>query len=85
MIGFLNSNKAPGIDEILTKLTKAAKYSLAPYLLKIFNNCLNNGQYSDVLKIAKITPLHISGSKSEPKSIVPYLCCQCLIKSSKLL
>ena len=42
IIGFLNSNKAQGIDDVPTKLIQAAKYSLAPYLSKIFNSCLDN-------------------------------------------
>ena len=61
-------NEAPGIDQVPTKLIKGAKYSLAPYLSKIFDNCIDNCQYPDVLKIAKVTLLHKSGSKSEPKN-----------------
>ena len=34
IIGSLNLHKAPGIDEVPTKLIKAAKYSLVAYLTK---------------------------------------------------
>ena len=68
IIGYLNPNKVPGIDEVPTKLIKAAKYSLVAYLTKIFNHCLDKSQYPDILKVAKVTPLHKEGSKSEPKN-----------------
>ena len=67
----LNPNKAPGVDEIPTKLIKAAKYVLAPYLTINSNQCLEKGEYPDELKIARVTPLHKGGSKSKAKNYRP--------------
>ena len=67
----LNSNKAPGYDDLPTKLIKAAAHSLSPFLSRIFNSCLESGHYSDGLKIAWVTPLHKGGSKSEMKNYRP--------------
>ena len=74
IIGSLTSHKSLGIDETPTKLIKVVKHSLAPYLSKIFNNCLINGQCPDVLKIAKVILLHRSGLKLEPKKLSSHIC-----------
>ena len=60
----LNPNKAPGYDDIPSKLIKAAAHSLSLFLSSIFNSCLESGQYPEGLKIAQVTPLHKGGSKS---------------------
>ena len=67
----LNPNKALGYDDIPTKLIKAAAHSLSPFLSSIFNSCLESGHYPDGLKIARITPLHKGGFKSETKIYRP--------------
>ena len=46
----LNPIKAPGYDDIPTKLIKAAAHSLSPFLSSIFNSCLKSGHYPDGLK-----------------------------------
>ena len=67
----LNPHKSPGIDDIPTKLIKAAKYVLSPYLSKLINYCLENGRYFDELKIACVTPLHKGGSKFDLQNYRP--------------
>ena len=67
----LNPNKAPGHDDIPTKLIKAAAHTLSPFLSGIFNSCLESGHHTDRLKIARVTPLHKGGSKSEMKNYRP--------------
>ena len=67
----LNPNKAPGYDDIPTKLIKAAAHSLSSILSSIFNSCLESGHYPDGLKIAQVTPLHKGGSKSDMKNYHP--------------
>ena len=64
----LNLSKAPGYDDLATKLIKASAHSLSPFLSSIFNSCLESGHYLDGLKIARVTPLRKGGSKSEMKS-----------------
>ena len=71
IINNLNEHKALGVDGIPTKLIKAAKYVLAPYLSKIFNSGLEQGHYYDELKIARVSPLHKGGSKKELKNYRP--------------
>ena len=66
-----NPNKAPGYDDIPTKLVEAAPHSLSPFLSSIFNSCLESGHYPDGLEIARVTPLHKGGSKSEMKNYRP--------------
>ena len=67
----LNPNKAPGYNDILTKLNKAATHSLSPFLSSIFDSCLESSHYPDGLKISWVTPLHKGGSKSEMKNYHP--------------
>ena len=53
-------------------LIKKAKFLIGSQLVNIFNECLRSGSYPDILKIAKVVPLHKGGSKldlNEYKSI----------------
>ena len=45
----LNLSKAPGYDDIPTKLIKAAARLLSPFLSSIFNSWLESGHYPDGL------------------------------------
>ena len=67
----LNPNKAPGYDDIPTKLIKAAAHSLSRFLFSISNSCLESGHYPDGLKIARVTPLQKGSCKSEMKNYRP--------------
>ena len=67
----LNPDKSTGVDGIPTQLIKAAKHVLSPYLLKLINYCLKTGRYFDELKIARVTPLHKGGSKSDLQNYRP--------------
>ena len=51
IISSLNPHKSPGVDDIPTKLIKAAKHVLSPYLSKLINYCLKNGRNFDELKL----------------------------------
>ena len=61
----LDENKAKGIDDVPVKVIKLAAEYLAPTLGTIFNLCSNDGIFPAELKVAKITPVHKSGSKSK--------------------
>jgi len=39
------------------------KFLLAPQLANLFNECIKSGTYPDILKVAKVIPLHKGGSK----------------------
>ena len=64
-IAELNSQKSPGYLDIPVVLLKEAKFLIAHYLADSFNECMVSGIYPDVLKIAKVIPLHKGGSKFE--------------------
>ena len=44
---------------------------LSPYLSKLINYYLKDGRYFDELKIARVTPLHKGGSKSDMHNYRP--------------
>ena len=57
----LNDKMTTGSDDIPSILIKWAIYILAPILADIFNACINLGKYPEILKTAKVTPLHKKG------------------------
>ena len=65
IISMFNPNKAQGIDTIPIRLIMLAKVILSPYLTRMMNNFITTGQYPDVLKIARVTPIYKKGSKTE--------------------
>ena len=67
----LDENKAKGIDNTAVKVIKLAAEYLAPTLSTIFNLCSNDRIFPAVLKVAKITPVHKSGSKSKSTNYRP--------------
>jgi len=54
LIGNLSDGKAINENDIPTKITKLAKFVLAPILTRIFNKCINEGFYPDCLKVADL-------------------------------
>ena len=64
-INNLNNRKSPGYIDIPIVLIKEAKYIVASFLTRAFNFCINNGKYPDILKIAKVIPLHKGGSVTQ--------------------
>lgn len=66
----------PGYDEVSPKILKHASTSLSNPLTHIINITLKTGIFPDKLKIAKVIPIHKSGSKYDinnyrPVSILP--------------
>ena len=51
-------NKSSGCDNVPAVLIKWAADIIAPILVRIFNRCLELGEYPGCLKIAKVTALH---------------------------
>ena len=62
-IAGMNIHKSPGHIDIPVILIKEAKFLIAQFLARSFNNCLETGNYLDILKIANVIPLHKGGSK----------------------
>ena len=63
IISGLNKRKSSGYIDISVLLIKEAKFLTGRQLANIFNECLRSGSYPDILKIAKVVPLHKGGSK----------------------
>ena len=59
-----NLNNKGGTIELPISLIKYLKHELACILSKLFNLCIQTGTYPDAFKIARITPLYKSGTKS---------------------
>ena len=70
IISSLNPHKSPGVDDIPTKLIKAAKHVLSPSF-EIDKLLFKNRRYFDELKIARVTLLHKGGSKSDLQNYRP--------------
>ena len=57
---------ATGLDNISVPLLKLIAPYVSESLTKVLNCSLQSGICQDVLKIARITPIHKNGSKSDP-------------------
>lgn len=67
----LDWNSAPGPDEISSKFIKKMALSLVDPLHQIFHKSLESGQVPEGWKLANITPVHKSGSKTQVKNYRP--------------
>ena len=61
IIGSVDVTKATGLDGITPKILKTSADIVNPTLLKIINISISTGQFPDLLKVAKIIPIHKSG------------------------
>lgn len=64
IINSLKNNTACGNDHINAFTLKKINHIISPVLAEIFNLCIILGVYPDKLKVAKVTPIHKSGSTS---------------------
>ena len=71
LIDKLKSNKAPGIDGISNYIIKSSTKVISLVLMKLFNQCMEEGIFPDVLKIACIVPLYKGGEKNESTNYRP--------------
>ena len=71
LINKLKSNKAPGIDGISNYIIKSSIKTVSPILMKLFNQCMEEGIFPDMLKTACIIPLYKGEEKSEPTNYRP--------------
>ena len=62
-IAGMNIPKSPGRIDIPVILIKEAKFLIARFFARSFNHCLETGNYPDILRIAKVIPLHKGGYK----------------------
>ena len=78
LLSELKLGKAPGHDGISAQILKWCIPYVAEILTKIFNKCVDEGVYPDILKIARVTALPKSGDDSDadnfrPISILPQI------------
>ena len=79
LIAKLVAKKACGYDHISNKILKLTSYIIAPFLCKLFNNCIRQGVFPTAYKIAKVIPLFKKGGDKEslnsyrPISLLPAL------------
>ena len=78
LISSLEKQKACGYDHISNKILKSTSYVIAPFLAKLFNECMQQGIFPDAYKIAKVIPLFKGGDKEDmncyrPISLLPAL------------
>ena len=67
----LKNGKAPGPDKIPTMLIKDAMDLICKPLTIVFNSSLQKGMFPDVWKLARVTPIFKTGSKSEANNYRP--------------
>ena len=57
----INVKSSPGISEIQIKVIKACKPIIIPFIVKLFNDCIAQGDYIEEWKCAIVTPLYKKG------------------------
>ena len=67
----LDPNKSTGIEVMSPKLLKLASEALLPSLLQIINISLHTGVFPDVLKEARVFPIHKGGTSEDPSNYRP--------------
>jgi hypothetical protein len=71
IISSLDSNTAAGHDGIKAHFLKSNIAFFSDLLSKFINECFTQGSFPDVLKIARVTPIHKEGSKDDPNNYRP--------------
>jgi exonuclease III len=61
LLSKLDNKASAGKSGIPTRLIKACKVSITPFLVDLFNDCIDSGTFIDEWKCAVVTPLHKKG------------------------
>ena len=69
-ISFLN-NKKNGMDPFKTSIIKSIKNEITEVLVIIFNKSLEEGNFPNLLKIAKVIPIYKGGDNDNPVNYRP--------------
>ena len=81
----LKHNKASSSDLLNNEIIKTSITSLAPYYVKLFNTILSSGVFPRIWSEGFITPIHKSGSKTEPGNYRGICVSSCLGKFFTLI
>ena len=76
IISRIQSNSS-GVDGISLKIAKSVKSVITPVVCNLINKSIEKGIFPEVLKVAKIIPLHKGGKRDDPSnkrpiSILPF-------------
>lgn len=71
IIDSLDPNTSSGIDNMTIKSIKCVKNVIVKELTACINRCLEQGDFPDNLKVAKVSPVYKSGCKSDPGNYRP--------------
>ena len=71
LINKLDSKKSPGFDELSGKFLKLCAPYISETLATIFNSSISHGVYPELLKTARVTPIHKKGDKCDPSNYRP--------------
>ena len=71
IISSLDSNKATGPYDIPIKTFKSINLLISPILSEITNQCFKTGTFPNLLKLAKVIPLHKGGKVTQPNNYRP--------------
>ena len=67
----LDTSKATCLDGLSPKILKLSAEKVAPSLANIINLSFQESQFPDILKVAKLFPIHKSGAKHNPSNYRP--------------
>lgn len=67
----LNMKKTEDLWGLSLDVLKTIIDCIAPHLAIIFNKCIDEGQFPNLMKLSKIIPLFKSGDKSDPSNFRP--------------
>ena len=70
-IGILDPNKATTFENIPAKVLKSSSEICSESMQLIFNDCVQNGLFPDLLKLADVTFLHKTEEKTRKKNYRP--------------
>ena len=62
-LNILNPNKSTAVNDIPIKFRKLSTCIIASILTSLYNRCLTEGNFPEVLKVAQITPIYKKGNK----------------------
>ena len=68
----IQSNSS-GVDGISLKIAKSVKSVLKPVVCNLINKSMEKGIFPEVLKVAKIIPLHKEGKRDDLQTKDPFL------------
>ena len=71
IISTLDSSKAIGLDGIGPRIIKLIDRLLSPSIAALINKSILTGRFPDQFKLAKVFPIHKTGSKSDPANYRP--------------